>query len=168
MSLNKEQHNIITHLLKIEDDNNLFGCIEMLHFFIQNFPEAPGSSGNHQAYSGGYYKHISDIMDNCDFMYRNLSKKDKLDFLISDAILVLFLHDIEKPIKYSHNNEDSDNSIREHLIVKFNIKLTDEHKLALRYIHGEGDDYKKDKKVMSPLGAFCHCCDVISARIFFN
>ena len=46
--------------------------------------------------------------------------------------------------------------------------ICEEHKIALKYIHGEGDDYQKDKRVMTPLCAFCHCCDVISARIFFD
>jgi hypothetical protein len=186
-SLKPEFTNIISHLLKIEDDNS-FKCINMLDYFINKYPDAPGSSANHQAYDGGYYKHISDILDYAGKMYKYLSKRKKLDFSLSDAILVLFLHDIEKPVKYCpvlvktgvidengmieeeiyEYETDSDDDIRQSLISKFNIKLTDAHKLALKYIHGEGDDYRKDKRVMSPLSAFCHCCDVISARIFFE
>lgn len=165
MNLSKEQHNIISHLLKIDDDN-LFKCIEMLHFFIETYPDAKGSSFNHQSYDGGYYVHVSDIMDNAIFLYRNLSRKDKLNFTLSDVILVLFLHDIEKPIKYCDPTGETNEEIRNRLIKQFNIKLSDEHVLALKYIHGEGSDYRKDKRVMSPLCALCHCCDIISARIF--
>jgi len=187
MTLKPEVNNIISYLLKIEDSNS-FRCIDLLNFFMDKYPDAPGSSGNHQAYEGGYFKHVSDILEYASTMYKSLMKKDKLGFSLSDALLVLFLHDIEKPIKYSpilvktgvidensfieeevlEYETDSDDEIRKMLIEKFNIKLTEEHKLALKYIHGEGHDYRKDKRVMSPLCAFCHCCDVISARIFFE
>jgi hypothetical protein len=185
-----EQNNIISQLLSIKDENSI-KCISLLEFFISEYPEAPGSNpltGNHQNFPQGYYKHISDILSYAVMLYKYLSKKDKLNFTLSDAILVLFLHDIEKPIKYCpalvktgvidengcfeeavyEYETDSDEDIRQNLISKFGIKLTDEHKLALKYIHGEGDDYRKDKRVMSPLCAFCHCCDIISARIFFD
>ena len=186
-TLKPEISNIISHLLKIQDANS-FKCLSLLDYFINKYPHAPGSSANHQAYEGGYYKHISDILDYADKMYKYLSKRNNLNFSLSDAILVLFLHDIEKPVKYCpvlvktgvvdenrmveeeiyEYETDSDDDIRKNLISKFEINLTDEHKLALKYIHGEGDDYRKDKRVMSPLSAFCHCCDVISARIFFE
>ena len=187
MALKPEVTNIISHLLKIEDYNS-FKCMNLLDYFLDKYPDAPGSSANHQAYDGGYYKHISDILDYAAKMYQYLSKRGNLDFSLSDAILVLFLHDIEKPLKYCpvlvktgvvdesgmieeeiyEYETDSNEQIRANLINRFGINLTDEHKIALKYIHGEGDDYRKDKSVMSPLSAFCHCCDVISARIFFE
>jgi hypothetical protein len=165
--LTKEQNGIISQLLVI-DDENIFKCMDLLNYFIENFPEAPGSSHNHQSYNGGYYKHINDILKYSKKMYKQLSKFGKLEFSLSDAILILFLHDIEKPIKYGLDTKESDYEIRERLMSEFNIILTDEHKNALKYIHGEGQDYSKDKRVMSPLCAFCHCCDVISARIFYK
>ena len=167
ITMTPEVNNIISSLLKIEDSNK-FRSIELLNFFIDNYPDAPGSSGNHQAYEGGYYKHVNDILTYAILLYKDLSKKDKLNFTLSDAILVLFLHDIEKPIKYCDNTNENDAQIRDRLIKEFGFSLTDEHLLALKYIHGEGGDYRKDRRVMSPLCAFCHCCDVISARIFFK
>ena len=163
-----EVTNIISYLLKI-DDNNSFRCIKLLNFFLDKYPDAPGSSGNHQAYPGGYYIHVNDILEYAIMLYKSLSKKDHLTFSLSDALLVLFLHDIEKPIKYSgQDNPETDAQIRSRLINEFGFELTNEHLLALKYIHGEGQDYRKDKRVMTPLCAFCHCCDVISARIFFK
>ena len=178
---------IISHLLKIGEVNR-FKCIELLNYFMETYPDAPGSSNNHQAFDGGYYKHVDDILKYAIVLYRQLSLFGKTDFNLSDALLVLFLHDIEKPVKYCpvlvktgvvdenggieeeilEYETDSDVDIRNRLIEQFNIVLTDEHILALKYIHGEGDDYRKDKRVMSPLCAFCHCCDVISSRIFYN
>jgi hypothetical protein len=137
----------------------------MLFYFIENYPTAKGSSHNHQNFDGGYYKHISDIMYYANILYKNLQITD---FLLSDAILILFLHDIEKPIKYCSITSENNDTIRKNLIEQFKIVLNEEHILALKYIHGEGDDYSKTKRIMSPLCAFCHCCDVISARIFFN
>lgn len=167
MTPTTEQHNIITHLLSIKDENSI-KCVALLEFFISEYPEAPGSSFNHQAYPSGYYKHISDILDYAAVLYKSLSKKDKLTFSLSDALLVLFLHDIEKPVKYCDNIGETDTEIRNRLIKQFVFNLTEDHILALKYIHGEGGDYRKDKRVMSPLCAFCHCCDVISSRIFFE
>jgi len=167
VAIKPEINNIISHLLKI-DDNNKFRCIDLLTFFIENYPEAPGSSHNHQAYEGGYYNHVNDILDYAASLYKSLSKRKKLNFDLSDALLVLFLHDIEKPVKYCDTTNENDSQIRERLIEEFGFTLSEEHIMALKYIHGEGEDYRKDKRVMSPLSAFCHCCDVISARIFFE
>ena len=165
--IKKEVNNIISHLLNI-DDSNKFRSIELLNFFIDNYPDAPGSSFNHQAWEGGYYNHVNDILDYATALYKTLSKKDKLTFSLSDALLVLFLHDIEKPVKYCDTTTETDNEIRMRLIERFDFNLTDDHIIALKYIHGEGGDYRKDRRVMTPLCAFCHCCDVISSRIFFE
>jgi len=159
-------------LNNIEGDN-LGRCINLLKFLTTNYSDAPGSSHNHQAYSGGYYKHISDALEYAIILYRELESlpdRTSLNFTLSDAILVLFLHDLEKPIKYSkdYNGTEDSETIRDSLIKQFDVQLTEEQKLAIKYIHGEGSDYKKDQRVMSPLCAFCHCCDVISARIFYE
>lgn len=167
MTLTLEQNSIISHLLNL-DGSNLGNCMNLLNYFIEEFPDAPGSSHNHQSYAGGYYKHINDILNYAKKMYKELSKMGNLEFSLSDAILVLFLHDIEKPIKYCLKTEESDNEIRKRLIESYDITLKEQHLNALKYIHGEGNDYCKDKRVMNPLCAFCHCCDVISARIFYR
>lgn len=167
IAMDEIQHNIISHLLKIGDENSI-KCISLLDYFITCFPTAPDSSFNHQSFDVGYYKHVDDILTYAIRLYTTLSKDNKLKFKLSDAILVLFLHDIEKPVKYCDNTEESDSEIRTRLIKQFGFKLNSEHYNALKYIHGEGEDYNKDKRVMSPLCAFCHCCDIISARIFFD
>lgn len=166
---NKYIENIILYLNYIEGDN-LEKCLSLLRFFTTNHRDAPGSSNNHQAYKSGYYKHINDVLDYALFLYSELSSREPLDFSLADAILVLFLHDIEKPIKYSkdYNGIKDSETIRNNLIKQFDIQLTEEQNLAIKYIHGENLDYKKNERVMSPLCAFCHCCDIISARIFCN
>ncbi len=162
-------YNIEKYLKNINGDNYI-KCIYLLNYLKDKYPFAPGSSYNHQAYEGGYYKHISDVLEYANDLYDLMQEKNEtLTFSLSDATLVLFLHDTEKPIKYSTNFDGKfDELIRSEIIKQFDISLTEEQALAIKYIHGEGNDYRKDKRIMSPLCAFCHCCDVISSRIFFQ
>jgi len=37
---------------------------------------------------------------------------------------------------------------------------------ALKYVHGEGNDYNPEVNVQGPLAAFVHCCDTFSARVW--
>jgi len=159
--------------LKLIEGENRIRCERMWRYFIDNCPDAEGSSFNHQAWKGGYFSHINDIIEYGLILYESLSKVGPLTFKISDVILVLFLHDIEKPIKYSKilNSSISHMSsveIRSILIDQYEIELNEEQLNALKYVHGEGDDYTNKERIMNPLAAFCHCCDVISARIFFD
>jgi predicted RNA-binding Zn-ribbon protein involved in translation (DUF1610 family) len=36
----------------------------------------------------------------------------------------------------------------------------------MRYVEGEFDDYSNQQRAMWPLAAFCHSCDVLSARLW--
>ena len=143
--------------------------LSLLEYLYKEFPDAPGSSGNHQAYPGGYYDHIAACMYNGVELYNIFIRDTDSDISLSDMMAVLFLHDIEKPVKYSPDKDKwptSDGEIRSVLFETFYIILSSEIELGLRYIHGECDDYRKDKRVMTPLCALCHCADVISARVF--
>ena len=159
-------------LLKLIDEANRNQCIELQRFLVDNCSEAKGSSYNHQNWRGGYFDHIKEVLTYATQLYELLTKNRKLNFSLSDALLVLFLHDLEKPLKYSSkyskNSNRTDEECRDWFIKKFNFNLTQDHLCAIKYIHGEGSDYRKDMRVMSPLCAFCHCCDIISARIFFD
>ena len=87
--------------------------------------------------------------------------------------MILFLHDLEKPFKYVvpktgfHSDKEKEEFIYR-LIAKYDIVLNDEQKNALKYIHGEGSDYSPTERIQLPLAAFCHMCDVASARIWFD
>lgn len=153
----------------IQGDNQV-KCKKMWRFFKEKCGDAKGSSSNHQNWEGGYFNHINDVMEYGVYLYELLSKVDKLPFSLSDAMLVLFLHDIEKPLKYGskYKLDLSNEEIRKLLISEYEIELSSVHISALKYIHGEGNDYSSTKRMMNPLSAFCHCCDIISARIFFD
>ncbi|MBX4190352.1 hypothetical protein KW791_03615, partial [Candidatus Parcubacteria bacterium] len=64
------------------------------------FQTVPGSTNNHQAWPGGYWDHVREIMNIAIVNHKGLSELRPLPFSLSDALLVVFLHDLEKPWKY--------------------------------------------------------------------
>lgn len=140
----------------------------MIHFHVRHLSmmrTAAGSLHNHQDWPGGYYDHINQCLDLAEHWYEGF---EHLPFLLDSALFVLYFHDIEKLFKYQENPEEINKEewYDEVLGAEWKIRIHDDERLALKYIHGEGDDYQKDHRVMNELGAFCHCVDVASARIF--
>ncbi len=163
---------ILEFLNKLPEPNRS-ACIKILADNEQRFLKAPGSQHNHQAWIGGYLGHIYETFVIAQNSHESLSLIRSLPFSLEDALLVLWLHDLEKPFKYlkPETNFVDDNAKAEFvrsMIKQYGIVLTDEHVNALAYIHGEGADYNSHKRTQLPLAAFVHCCDTISARIWFN
>lgn len=161
---------ILIHLIDIDNREK---CLKLLDDNRDRIIKAQGSSHNHQAWEGGYVDHITEVMTIATHIYNSLSEIRSLPFKISDALLVLFLHDLEKP----WNGEYSTNAIvtkaekkafREAKIAEYKFSLNEMHRNALTYVEGEGDDYLPGKRVMNELAAFCHMCDVCSARIWWD
>lgn len=151
-----------------------------LQNLYQDFQEiicvSPGSSSNHQTWEGGYVGHIYEICRIAQVQFSALQRIRPLPFELHKAYAVLFFHDIEKPFKYVANNskwteilkDQGEKEFKKQLIEKYQIPFTSEELNAIQYIHGEGNDYQKGKRVMNELATFCHSCDVISARIWFD
>lgn len=160
----------IEYYLDLIDEPNKRRCLNMFEVYKDKFFEAPGSKVKHQAWVGGYVHHLEQTFALAEFKYEPYDQLYKLDFSLSDAILVLFLHDLEKPFKYVDGLEFTDDNAKLDFILKqafiFKIKLNEKHLNGLKYIHGEGNDYDPHKNVQLPLAAFCHSCDNDSARIF--
>lgn len=147
-------------------------CARLYNDNREIFDKCPGSSHNHQAWTGGYVGHILETAMIAHLTYEALSQVRPLGFELSDAILGLFLHDLEKPWKYAglvdlRSNEDRFNFVLSKLN-EYGIVLREEHWNAIKYAHGEGDDYSGYRRTQLPLAAFVHCCDTISARIWFD
>ena len=53
-------------------------------------------------------------------------------------------------------------------LAEYGIVLTPEQQNGMQYVEGEFNDYTNRRRVMGPLAAFCHLCDVTSARIWFD
>ena len=134
---------------------------------------APGSRHNHQAWDGGFLDHTLQLMACVDALLPALESVAPLPPVITraSAKLVLLFHDVEKVFRYAGVDPvswDKDTYLTRHLREHWHIAFTEAELNALTYVHGEGDDYAKDRRVMNPLAAFCHTCDVTSARIWFD
>jgi 23S rRNA maturation-related 3'-5' exoribonuclease YhaM len=163
----------LKYFLNKIDEPNRGKCKRLLGDFKERFTVAPGALRKHQAWEGGYIHHLEETMNLGQAFYEKMNSFRKLPFSLSDVILILFLHDLEKPFRYvpvkkefAHEMEKKDfiNS----LIKKYKIKLTANHKNALEYVHGEGNDFHRTKRIQKPLAAFVHCLDTISARVWFD
>lgn len=166
--------------LHLIDDENRQECRSMYRAHRDLFLKTQGSTNNHQAWLGGYDDHIKEIMNIAKATYELFNSLRPLPFTLSDVLLVLFLHDIEKPWKYCNAesgqmmvraelvDKEAQHQFRAEIIAKYDIHLTEEHKCALRYAEGEGSDYSSEHRMMNELGALVHICDVASARLWPN
>ena len=112
--------------------------------------------------------------------YHLMESLRPLSFSLSDALLVVFLHDIEKPWKYELNNEgqldeieamrdkEVQHQFRAKKMTEYGIVLSLEQQNGMRYVEGELKDYSGWERKMNPLAALCHMADVASARIWFD
>lgn len=168
----------LTELISKIDNPNRKGCYKMMHNNIKFFMNAQGSVHNHQSWPGGYWDHIVEVMNYAVIFYQ--ADPRPLPFSLSSALLVLFLHDIEKPWKYEvdsdgrlktrkeFDTEEKSHAFRDDFIQRYDIQLTPEEQNALKYVHGEGSDYSSRQRVMTRLAAFCHVCDIWVARIRYD
>lgn len=165
-------------LVGMIDGDNHMRCVMILDDYSAIFRKAPGSTHNHQNWRGGYWDHIVEVMNRAVFLY-DVNPRP-FPFTLSSALLVLFLHDIEKPWKYKlgvdgqsdvkkdFDTEEKSHNFRDTFINHYDIILSPEEQNALKYVHGEGNDYSSKRRVMGPLAAFCHICDVWVAKIDYD
>lgn len=162
----------IDHYLNLIEGENGIACRQMFEQYENIFTKAPGSKVKHQAWEGGYTQHLCQTMALAEFLYEPIKNIGGVDFSLSDAILVLFLHDLEKPFKYVEGKVFHSDAEKKEFISSqvelFNIILDEKHLNALKYIHGEGEDYSPNVNIQLPLSAYVHICDVTSARIWHD
>ena len=168
-----EKYYNIDELLNLIDLPNRSACKRIYSDNKAMFDRAHGSSNNHQAWEGGYMGHMRDIMNIAFRIYSDMQSVRDFPFSLSDALLVLFLHDIEKPWLYGGKPEAVKSfphyqAFQKHVFGVYGFELTEAHENAIKYAHGEGDDYKNTELVSKPLAAFLHICDTMSARIWFD
>ena len=152
-------------------------CLSLYADHRDRFEIAPGSSANHQAWPGGYADHVCEVLNYAYPLYGLQQALGRpMPFDLSDALLVLFLHDLEKPFRLAHTPEgliqndptlsskQASKEFREDLIARYGLTLTHTQANALQYVEGEGSDYSRTHRAMNELAAFCHQADVWSAR----
>lgn len=145
-------------------------CENIMKDFAQEIKVFPGSKSKHQIWKGGYLDHVLETMNIAVSIYKDLNSKRLLSFNLSDALFILFIHDLDKLLRYGNKNLDKSvghEDIFDLVKKKYKYQLKANEKNAIKYVHGEGKDYHPTKKIMKPLACFAHCCDIISARIWF-
>ena len=141
------------------------------------YAHARGSSRNHQAWPGGYWDHVQEIGNLACLQYAALSGARALPFSLSDALLILAAHDLEKMVRFAADGSEhpafeskaAKAEFRWRLLASYEIELTPEQANAMRYAEGVRDvEYSGKQRTMGPLACFVHMCDLASARIWFN
>lgn len=168
-------------LLEQISGKNGQACRKIYQDFEELFKSAPGSSHNHQSWPGGYYDHVTEVMNLAALLYESLNSARPLPFDKSDALLVMFLHDLEKPFKYimddtgqlTRSSEITDKATnaakRNEIIQQYGIELNAQQSNAMQFVEGVRDkDYKQNARTMGELAALCHSADILSARLWYN
>lgn len=157
------------------DEPNRTATRKLLHDEGERIVLSPGSTHNHQTWPGGYVDHLIGMLEFGRETFINLKSEPPFNF--GDLVLVIMLHDIEKPWKYVDTPTGAKRTFAdckelgaftEEILLRFGFVLSDMHRNALKYAHGEGEDYLPYQRVMNELGALVHICDVYSARITHN
>ena len=171
-----EKYYTFSELLEMIDKPNQTACQKIYDANKEMFDKAKGSTVKHQAWKGGYLGHITEVMNIAIRIYNSLEESRKFPFTLSDCLVVLFLHDLEKPWKYGGTDEEkaelqsypNNKEFIRAKIIEYGFHITSEEWNGLQYVHGEGEDYDPSILIQSPLAALVHCCDTISARIWYD
>ena len=170
----------LDQLLDLVDPPQRDGCRALLASHAAAIAAAPGSSHNHQAWPGGYLDHVQEAMNVAVVLYAALAAHRPLEHSLSDALVVVFLHDLEKPWAYELDatgtkvrkpalaDKDGQQAFRIATATASGLALTEGQIDAMRFVEGELGHYSNKRRTMSPLAAFGHLCDVTSARIWFD
>lgn len=144
---------------------------------------APGSRDAHHGWRGGYREHLRQTFVHVHALYElweQMGVQQQLPpdehFTESDALTVMFLHDIEKPFIYDIDEtgnvrrlmtmtKQERKAFRAEVIAKYGFVITPSMQNALQFVEGVRDeDYVPGKRADCPLAALCHAADNLSAR----
>jgi len=175
----------LVQLIRNIDDLRSEALLKIYHDHNAAFHVAKGAKSKHHVWEGGYADHIAECLRINEITYYGItSYLRETGFSQASAAIALFFHDIEKLFRYDvqysfasdkwRERQKETNctweslkwEILEELQQTYAFKLTEAEMLAIKYCHGEGDDYDPDKLVASPLAAHVHNCDYASARMF--
>lgn len=155
------------------EDPHRDDCLTFIATYATLFDTSWGSAIKHQAWRGGYRDHIAEVMRIAVATYLALEDIRLLSFTLSDALVGCFLHDIEKVWVHSdetrkHGREFAIPHGSKDGLLSAEFHLTGDLRNAIKYAHGEGQDYHPTERIQTPLAAFVHHCDNTSARIWFD
>ena len=175
----KPNYYTIEQMLEMIDEPNRTACARILSDNRELFQAVQGSTNNHQNWPGGYFDHVQEIMNIAVILYERLNSVRPLLFSLSDLLLVVYLHDVEKPWKYelredgqlhhkaTMQNKEDHQRFRMTKLAEYGVVFTPEHENGMKYAEGELNDYSNRRRVAGPLACVAHMCDVASARLWF-
>lgn len=165
-------------LLSVMSPRHRYFVLRLMREYRNEFTTAPGGLSKHQYWRGGYADHVHEVMSLGFVLYKQLAKYRSLPFTLSQALYVLFFHDLEKIFRFSvdKNGKPLETTLAKDsryqnalaIMVRMKIPVTTEEANALRYTHGENQDYHPSRRIMNELAAFVHCCDTLSARLWYD
>src|SRR3990167_10960422 len=97
--MKKKKFSLTSLLYKIEPKKRLV-CNAILKDLSQEFNLYPGSMTKHQQWKGGYRDHVEEVMNIACALYEALDARRRLAFSLSDALFILFIHDLDKILRY--------------------------------------------------------------------
>lgn len=167
----------IEQLIDLIEEPNRSVCHRILADNRELFESAPGSTHNHQPWSGGYIDHVTDGMNYARHLYSfDEAFGRPLAFSMSDALLIFFLHDLEKPWRIlvdesgrvtnrdGLDSKAAHKAFREEKLASYGLKLNAMQFNGFTYVEGEIFDYTSKRRVMNELAAFTHKVDNWCAR----
>lgn len=175
--MERPRYYLAIEMLHMLPEPNRSACIRLYDENRQRLMDARGSTHNHQAWLGGYHDHVQEAMNYAILFYRaEASTSRPIPFTLEDALLALFLHDLEKPWRFERDGDEWRNTglmktkadraeFRWKKIAEYGIVLSPQVENAVRYAEGEGDDYRPDRRVSNELAGFVHEMDNHSARV---
>jgi len=172
--MTQSKYHSMYELVSMIDEPNRSKIMELIRVNLPTLLASYGSVHNHQAWPGGWWDHTVAVMNRAVLWYPDPRPHT---FSLSDALLVLFFHDIEKPWKYKHDDDGrlvhrhgmvtkaGHQRFRMGIIRDFEIELTPEHENGIMYAEGELEGYSNRKRISGELAGFAHCCDHYVARV---
>lgn len=160
-------YNGINKAIQEIDEVNRKALLSYFDKHSKRIAMSPGSKASHQAWTGGYMDHISHMIQLADSIYYDNKEPEfwnPSNFTIGDIYLVIFLHDFEKPFRLVEPKFSQEDIKKE--FESFGFQLNDMHLNALKYAHGENEDYIPHQRVMNELAGILHAVDVLSARTY--
>lgn len=177
----KPKYYSIEEMLDMIEGPNGEACRRIYQDHQEAFESAPGSRHNHQYWPGGYMDHVTDAMNIGMQVYDTYNNLRPLPFTKSDVLLIVYLHDLEKPFVYKYNEDGSiekklelmEKSTREefkrNMLDQYSVELTPMQDNALEFVEGIRDHkYSNTSRVMGELAVVCHIADLTSARLWYN
>lgn len=182
-------------LIGMMEEPNRSACRRVIEDQGDLLRQAPGSTHNHQAWQGGYWDHVVEVMNLWVLLYRSFEATGRLaelppeeQFTLADGLPVLFMHDIEKPwrallvdgspvldadgslvIRPDLVDKGARKAFAERKLEEYSIEFSPQQRNAWQYVEGLRDsEYSPKDRVMRPLAALCHACDLLSARVFYD